>query len=198
MQGRQSWTRAPERLHGSVYVGLETGTTWRGAVTTRLSPTSSHFGPHVAVQTHAVRLTEKNAAALFAQYDLIADGSDNFATRFLVNDTAFATGKTLVSAAVTEFDGQLATFKAHDGVSPCYRCLFSAPPPPGTVANCSETGVLGAAAGVMGSLQALEVLKEITGIGTSLAGRLLIYEALTARFRLIAVPRDTACSLHGL
>jgi adenylyltransferase/sulfurtransferase len=156
------------------------------------------LNPHVTVRAHAVRLTADNAAGLFAQYDLIADGSDNFATRFLVNDTAYAAQKTLVSAAVTEFDGQLATFKAHDGVSPCYRCLFPAPPPPGTAGNCSETGVLGAAAGVMGSLQALEVLKEITGIGTGLAGRLLIYEALTARFRTITVPRDPACSLHGL
>ena len=154
------------------------------------------LNPGVRIETHALRLTQDNAAALFAGYDIIADGSDNFETRFLVNDTAFAAKKTLVSAAVTEFEGQLATFKAHDGASPCYRCLFPAPPPPGTVPNCSETGVLGAAAGVMGSLQALEVLKEITGIGTSLAGRLLIYEALTARFRTITVPRDPACSLH--
>jgi molybdopterin/thiamine biosynthesis adenylyltransferase len=145
-----------------------------------------------------VRLTADNAAALFAGYDVIADGSDNFETRFLVNDTAYAAQKTLVSAAVTEFEGQLATWKAHDGVSPCYRCLFPAPPPPGTAPSCSETGVLGAAAGVMGSLQALEVLKEITGIGTGLAGRLLIYEALTARFRTITVPRDHGCTLHGM
>ena len=155
------------------------------------------LNPGVVVEAHPVRLTAENAAALFAAYDIIADGSDNFATRFLVNDTAFALAKTLVSAAVTEFDGQLATYKAHDGVSPCYRCLFPGPPPPGTVGNCSETGVLGAAAGVMGSLQALEVLKEITGIGQGLAGRLLIYEALSARFRTITVPRDPGCSLHG-
>jgi adenylyltransferase/sulfurtransferase len=154
------------------------------------------LNPHVRVQAHAVRLVAENAGPLFAAYDIIADGSDNFATRFLVNDTAFAVGKTLVSAAVTEFDGQLATYKAHDGVSPCYRCLFPAPPPPGTAPSCSETGVLGAAAGVMGALQALEVLKEITGIGQGLAGRLLIYEALTARFRTITVPRDPACALH--
>jgi molybdopterin/thiamine biosynthesis adenylyltransferase len=155
------------------------------------------LNPGTRVTAHAVRLTADNAAALFAGYDLIADGSDNFATRFLVHDTAYALKKTLVSAAVTEFDGQLATWKAHDGVSPCYRCLFPAPPPPGTVGNCSETGVLGAAAGVMGSLQALEVLKEITGIGQGLAGRLLIYEALSARFRTITVPRDPACKLHS-
>jgi molybdopterin/thiamine biosynthesis adenylyltransferase len=155
------------------------------------------INPGTVVVAHPVRLTAENAAELFAPYDIIADGSDNFATRFLVNDTAYASRKTLVSAAVTEFDGQLATYKAHDGVSPCYRCLFPAPPPPGTVGNCSETGVLGAAAGVMGSLQALEVLKEITGIGQGLAGRLLIYEALSARFRTITVPRDPACPLHG-
>jgi adenylyltransferase/sulfurtransferase len=155
------------------------------------------LNPHVRVVTHAVRLVMENAAALFADYDIIADGSDNFATRFLINDTAVAAKKTLVSAAVTEFDGQLATYKAHDGVSPCYRCLFPAPPPPGTAPSCSETGVLGAAAGVMGALQALEVLKEIAGIGQSLAGRLLIYDALTVRFRTITVPRDPACPLHG-
>jgi adenylyltransferase/sulfurtransferase len=155
------------------------------------------LNPGVTVQAHALRLTGNNAAALFAGYDIIADGSDNFETRFLVNDTAFAEKKTLVSAAVTEFEGQLATFKAHDGISPCYRCLFRAPPPPGTVPSCSQAGVLGAAAGVMGALQALEVLKEIAGFGESLAGRLLVYEALTARFRTIALPRDPACPLHG-
>jgi len=155
------------------------------------------LNPGVRIETHALRLTQDNAAALFAGYDIIADGSDNFETRFLVNDTAFAAKKTLVSAAVTEFEGQLATFKAHDGVSPCYRCLFRDPPPPGTVPSCSEAGVLGAAAGVMGSLQALEVLKEIAGFGVGLAGRLLVYDALTARFRTIALPRDPACPLHG-
>lgn len=155
------------------------------------------LNPGVRIKTHALRLTQDNAAALFAGYDIIADGSDNFETRFLVNDTAFAAKKTLVSAAVTEFEGQLATFKAHDGVSPCYRCLFRDPPPPGTAPSCSEAGVLGAAAGVMGSLQALEVLKEIAGFGVGLAGRLLVYDALTARFRTIALPRDPACPLHG-
>ncbi len=154
------------------------------------------LNPGIKVELHALRLTADNAPALFARYDVIADGSDNFATRFAVNDAAFAAKKTLVSAAVTEFEGQLATFKAHDGISPCYRCLFPAPPPPGTVPNCSETGVLGAAAGVMGSLQAMEVLKEIAGFGESLAGRLLLYEALTTRFRTIALPRDPACALH--
>lgn len=155
------------------------------------------LNPGVQIESHPVRVTRANAMELISRYDIVADGSDNFATRFLVNDTAHAARKTLVSAAVTEFEGQLATFKAHDGVSPCYRCLHPAPPPPGTVASCSESGVLGAAAGVMGSLQALEVLKEVAGFGTGLAGRLLIYEALSTRFRLVALTRDPGCPLHA-
>jgi molybdopterin/thiamine biosynthesis adenylyltransferase len=151
------------------------------------------LNPGVKVLPHPVRLTADNARSLIAGYDLVLDGSDNFETRFLVNDTCFALRKTLVSAAVTEFEGQLATFKGQ----PCYRCLFPSPPPPGTVANCSETGVIGAAAGVMGSLAALEVLKEIAGFGESLAGKLLIYEALTARFRTVILNPDPACRLCG-
>ena len=103
----------------------------------------------------------------------------------------------LVSAAVTEFEGQLATYKGHQPGCPCYRCLFPAPPPPGTVANCSETGVLGAAAGVMGALQGLEVLKEVAGLGTGLAGKILTYKALTAEFRTARLPKDPACPLCG-
>jgi molybdopterin/thiamine biosynthesis adenylyltransferase len=155
------------------------------------------INPHVIVELHEQRLTGANAARIIANYDLVADGSDNFATRFLVNDACFFAGKTLVSAAVTEFDGQLATFKAHDksGNFPCYRCLFPEPPPAGSVPSCSETGVLGAAAGVMGTLQALEVIKEVVRLGESMAGRLLIYEALTARFRTVRVNPDPACPL---
>ncbi|HWC63927.1 MAG TPA: molybdopterin-synthase adenylyltransferase MoeB [Rhizomicrobium sp.] len=169
-----------------------------GVAKTEASAAALHaLNPGVRVETHTVRLTPENAQSLIAPYDLVADGSDNFDTRFLVNDTCFALDKTLVSAAVTEFEGQLATFKAHDpsGAFPCYRCLFPAPPPPGTVGSCSELGVLGAAAGVMGSLAALEVLKEITGMGESLAGRLLIYEALSARFRTVSLKADPACPL---
>lgn len=150
------------------------------------------LNPEVAVETHAVRLTATNARALIAAYDIVADGSDNFATRFLINDTCMQTGRTLVSAAVTEFDGQLATFKP---AGPCYRCLFPEPPPPGTVASCSQSGVLGAAAGVMGTLQALEVIKEIAGTGESLAGHLLIYDALTTTFRKVGLKRDPACAV---
>ena len=155
------------------------------------------LNPHVTVEMHPLRLTEENAPALIARYDIVADGSDNFATRFLLNDVCYAAKRPLVSAAVTEFDGQLSTYKAYEADHPCYRCLFPAPPPDGTVPSCSESGVLGAAAGVMGTLQAMEVIKEITGAGVSMAGRLLIYEALTTRFRTVTFQRDTACALCG-
>ncbi|HEX2592905.1 MAG TPA: molybdopterin-synthase adenylyltransferase MoeB [Rhizomicrobium sp.] len=153
------------------------------------------INPHVKTVLHPERLTQENAAAIIGGYDIVADGSDNFDTRFLINDTCHRLGKTLVSAAVTEFDGQLATFKPHVGEHPCYRCIFPEAPPPGTAPSCSETGVLGAVAGVMGTLQAQEVLKEITGAGESMAGKLLIYEALSTRFRTVRVKRDPACVL---
>lgn len=155
------------------------------------------LNPHVAVDVHPVRLTEANAMALVGAYDLVADGSDNFATRFLVNDACFFARKPLISAAVTEFEGQLSTYKGYLPDRPCYRCLFPEPPPPGTVPSCSETGVLGAAAGVMGSLQALEVLKEAAGLGTGLAGKVMTYKALTAEFRTARLPKDPACPLCG-
>jgi molybdopterin/thiamine biosynthesis adenylyltransferase len=157
------------------------------------------INPNVDVRTHPERLTAENALEIVAQYDVVADGSDNFATRFLINDACFFAKRTLVSAAVTEFDGQLATFKAHDRAHPypCYRCLVPEAPPPGTAPSCSETGVLGAAAGVMGTLQALEVLKEIARVGESLAGRLLIYDALTTNFRKVRLAPDPACALCG-
>lgn len=160
----------------------------------------ARINPDVRVIAHGMRLTAANAGDLIAGYDVVADGSDNFATRFLVNDACFFAKKILVSAAVTGFDGQLATFKPHAGGKtklPCYRCLYSAPPPPEAAPNCSEAGILGAASGIMGTLQALEVMKEIVGIGTSLAGRLLIYDALSAMFRTIKVPPDPACALCG-
>jgi molybdopterin-synthase adenylyltransferase len=155
--------------------------------------------PGVAVNLHQTRLTASNALELIGSYDIVADGSDNFATRFLVNDACFLSKRTLVFAAVTEFDGQLATFKAHDRSHPypCYRCLFPEPPPPGTAPSCSETGVLGAAAGVMGTLQALEVIKEVAGVGESLAGHLLIYDALATNFRKVRLSADPACALCG-
>jgi adenylyltransferase/sulfurtransferase len=159
--------------------------------------TARAINPEVEVVAHPERITAANAMDLIARYDVVADGSDNFSTRFLINDACYFAGKTLVSAAVTEFDGQLATYKPRAGDYPCYRCLFPEPPPPGTAPSCSETGILGAAAGVMGTLQALEVMKEIIGIGESLAGRLVIYEALTTSFRTVRVRRDPACALCG-
>jgi adenylyltransferase/sulfurtransferase len=155
------------------------------------------INPHVNIVQRNTRLTAANALDIIAGYDVVADGSDNFATRFLINDACFFAKKILVSAAVTEFDGQLATFKAYDGTHPCYRCIFPEPPPPGTAPSCSEAGVLGAAAGVMGSLQALEVIKEIARVGESLAGHLLIYDALTTNFRKVRVRRDPECALCG-
>lgn len=152
------------------------------------------LNPGVAVTTHAVRLTPDNAAALVAGYDIVADGSDNFPARFALAAACAAARKPLVSAAVTEFGGQLSTFKPYLPGQPCYRCLV--PDAPEGQRNCSETGVLGAAAGVMGSLQALEVLKEAAGFGESLAGRLLIYDALKPEVRVAAFPPDPACRYH--
>lgn len=155
------------------------------------------LNPGVRIDAHPVRLTAANAVELISGYDIVADGSDNFATRFLLNDACYFLKKPLVSAAVTEFEGQLATYKAYEPGLPCYRCLFPEVPPPGTVASCSETGVLGAAAGVMGSLQALEVLKEAAGLGTGLAGKLLVYKALTAQFHSARLAKDPGCPLCG-
>ena len=157
------------------------------------------LNPDVKVEIYACRIEPSNALDLISRYDIVADGSDNFPTRFLVNDSCYFAARPLVSAAVTEFDGQLATFRAFDGTGayPCYRCIFPEAPPLGTAPSCSEIGVLGAAAGVMGTLQALEVLKEILGIGDSLAGRLLIYDALSTRFRTVKVRRDPGCPLCG-
>ena len=141
----------------------------------------------VKLVPHRMRLAPDNAAEVIAGYDVIVDGSDNFATRFLVNDACYRARKTLVSAAVLRFDGQLSTFKPHEG-GPCYRCLYPEAPPDGLVPSCSEAGILGAVAGVLGTLQATEVLKEILGIGQSMSGRLLIYDALTATFRTVKLP----------
>jgi molybdopterin/thiamine biosynthesis adenylyltransferase len=152
------------------------------------------LNPHVRVVEHTMRLTPENADTLIGAYDVVADGSDNFDTRFLVNDTCYRLKKTLVTAAMLRFDGQLSTFKAHLGAShPCYRCVFPEPPPPGSVPACSEAGVLGALGGVMGSLQALEVVKELLDLGESLSGRLLLYDALRGDVRTVRLRRDPQC-----
>lgn len=156
------------------------------------------LNPDVRLVAHRLRLTADNAAALVGGYDIVADGSDNFDTRFLLNDVCYALGKTLVSGAILRFDGQLSTFKAHLGAPhPCYRCLFPSPPPPEMIPNCAEGGVLGALAGTIGALQATEVVKEILDLGRSLSGRLLMHDALDMTFRTITVPKDPDCPLCG-
>jgi molybdopterin/thiamine biosynthesis adenylyltransferase len=160
------------------------------------------MNPDVTVVGHRERLGPDNVERLIADYDIVADGSDNFETRFLLNDACYFAGKTLVSAAILRFDGQLATYKPHarspDGDAyPCYRCLFREAPPPGQVATCAEAGVLGALCGVMGSLQAAEVIKELLGIGETHAGALTVFDGLSTTFRRIEAARDPGCPLCG-
>ena len=162
--------------------------------------TLSAINPDVDVQSHPERLTAQNAVDIISGYDVIADGSDTYETRALVNDACYFTKTPLVSAAVGQFDGQLTTFKAHDRQGerkPCYRCLFPQAPAPESVPTCAEAGVLGALTGVLGSLQALEVIKEILQIGDSLSGRLMLYDGLSAETRTIRFPADPACALCG-
>jgi adenylyltransferase/sulfurtransferase len=153
------------------------------------------INPDVRVLPHAERLCAANARAILGAYDLIVECSDNFPTRFLVNDACLLLGKTLVSGAVYRFEGQVLVVRP--GAGPCYRCLFPSPPPAGMVPTCLETGILGAIPGVIGTLQATEVLKLILGVGEPLAGRLLLWNALTASFTEVRVPRNPACPLCG-
>jgi adenylyltransferase/sulfurtransferase len=145
------------------------------------------LNPHVEVIEHAHRITAANALEIISDYDIVADGCDNFPTRYLVSDACYFAKKTLVTAAVGQFDGQLSTFKPHetspDGTPwPSYRCLMGELPPRGLFPACEEAGILGALPGILGSMQAMEVIKEILAIGDSLAGRLLMYDALATRF----------------
>ncbi len=160
------------------------------------------INPDVTLQAHQFRIDASNAADLIGRYDLVADGSDNFSTRFLINDTCYFAQKPLVSAAILRFDAQIATYKPFPGddgknVGPCYRCLFREPPPPGQIPTCAEAGVMGAMCGMVGSFQATEVIKELLGIGESLAGSLLICDGLGADVRKIKVNPDPGCPLCG-
>jgi molybdopterin/thiamine biosynthesis adenylyltransferase len=160
------------------------------------------LNPHVETRLYTTRLQPENAIEIISHYDIVADGSDNFATRYLVNDACYLAERPLVFAAVGPFDGHLTTFRAFErdadgNPKPNYRCLFPEAPPPGTVPPCSEAGILGAVAGVMGTLQAVEVLKELLGIGESLVGRLLLYDALQARFSTLAYAWDPDNPLNG-
>ncbi|MBS0631044.1 MAG: molybdopterin-synthase adenylyltransferase MoeB [Verrucomicrobia bacterium] len=152
--------------------------------------------PHINVVTHPEGVTADNALALFADYDVILDGTDNFAARYLNNDAAFFAKRPLVFGSIFKFEGQVAVFDSASG-GPCYRCLFPAPPAAGSVPGCGEAGVLGALCGVIGSLQALEVLKLITGLGSPLTGRLLTYDALAPQVQTLSLPRDPHCPLCG-
>ncbi|SME94057.1 adenylyltransferase and sulfurtransferase [Tistlia consotensis] len=160
------------------------------------------INPDVRVEEHRTRLTAANALALVSAYDLVCDGSDNFATRYLANDACHLAGRSLVTAAIMRFDGQLTTLRSHRGhgsdgaENPCYRCLFGEQPED-PKQSCADVGVLGALAGTMGALQAVEAVKELLGIGRSLAGRLLLYDALEAGFRTIRAKADPDCPLCG-
>ncbi|MEQ1715403.1 MAG: molybdopterin-synthase adenylyltransferase MoeB [Hyphomicrobium sp.] len=164
--------------------------------------TIRRINPHVTIEAHKARLDAGNALALISQYDIVADGSDNFATRYLVSDACFLAKKTLVYAALGPLDGYVSVFKPHERQSdgtpyPSLRCIFPEAPPAGLVANCSEVGVLGPVAGVIGTLQATEIVKEITGIGESLAGKLLIYDAQASRFDTVQLAYDPDNPLSG-
>lgn len=153
------------------------------------------LNPHIELVPHAGPIARENARALVRGYDVVADGADGFATRYLVNDACVLEGKPLVSASISGFEGQLSVF--HHASGPCYRCLYPSPPPPGAVPACAEAGVLGVLPGVMGALQATEALKCLLGIGELASGRLLVYDALAMEMRAFRVARDPACAICG-
>lgn len=159
--------------------------------------TVAAINPGINVVPYQARLTVANAAELIGAHDLVVDGSDNFATRYLLNDACYLLDKPLVTAALLRFEGQLFTFRRGDPSTSCYRCLFPEAPDPDLVPRCDQAGILGALCGVMGSLQATEVLKELLGLGDSMAGRMLLYDALASQFRMIKLARDPACPLCG-
>jgi adenylyltransferase/sulfurtransferase len=151
------------------------------------------LNPEVAIETHDARLTSENALEILSRYDVVIDGTDNFATRYLVNDACKILGKPNVYGSIFRFDGQASVFATEDG--PCYRCLYPEPPPPGLVPSCAEGGVLGVLPGVVGTIQAIEAIKLITSVGETLAGRLLIFDALRMTFRIMKVRRR--CEEHA-
>lgn len=156
------------------------------------------INPGVRVNSHIDRLTPDNAETVIAGYDLVIDGTDSFDARYLLNDTCHKVGRPWISAALLRFEGQISTFKSHLGPPhPCYRCLFPTAPPPGTIPSCSEAGVLGATAGMMGCLQATEAVKELLGIGDGLSGRLVLIDALAARFTTVSLNRTAECPTCG-
>jgi adenylyltransferase/sulfurtransferase len=174
-------------LHGTSDVGTRKVESARA--------TLAELNPHVRVVVHEERLTSDNALEILGDYDVIADGTDNFATRYLVNDACVMLKKPNAYGSIFRFEGQASVFCAPG--SPCYRCLYPEPPPPGLVPSCAEGGVLGILPGVIGTIQATEAVKLLLGIGETLSGRLLLYDALTMRFREMKVRRDPACPVCG-
>jgi sulfur-carrier protein adenylyltransferase/sulfurtransferase len=153
------------------------------------------LNPGVRIETFETTLTSKNALELFRDFDVVLDGTDNFATRYLVNDACVLTGKPNAYGSIFRFEGQASVFASKSG--PCYRCLYPEPPPPGLVPSCAEGGVLGVLLGVIGTIQATEAIKLILGVGQPLIGRLLLYDALGMRFRELKLRRDPACPVCG-
>ena len=153
------------------------------------------LNPHVQLQSHRERLTSANALDIFRDYDIVVDGTDNFATRYLANDACVLLSKPYVYGSIFRFDGQASVFIAND--APCYRCLYAEPPPAAMVPNCAEGGVLGVLPGLIGTIMATEVIKLVVGIGETLAGRLLLVDSLALSFRQVRVSRDPACPMCG-
>src|SRR5215475_11537664 len=157
--------------------------------------TINEINPLVTVNLHEERLDSDNAMQIFADYDLIVDGTDNFATRYLVNDACVLLGKPYVWGSIFRFDGQASVFWSEYG--PCYRCLYPEPPPPGMVPSCAEGGVLGVLCASIGSIQVTEAIKVLTGMGDPLVGRLMIYDALEMTYRQVKVRKDPECAVCG-
>jgi len=156
----------------------------------------NEMNPHIQIHQHAFKVAKENALSLFSDYDLIIDGTDNFPTRYLNTDAAYFTGKPIIHGSIFKFEGQVSLFDPTQQ-GPCYRCLFPDAPPPGSVPNCGEAGVMGALCGIIGSLQAMETIKHLIGFGESLLGRLLIVDALSMQFRTIKSKRNQNCPLCG-
>ena len=174
-------------IHGQSDIGHSKAGSARSSI--------NEINPHVNVVLHEQRLDSTNVLEIFEPYDLIIDGTDNFATRYLVNDAAVLLGKPYIWGSIFRFDGQISVFWADHG--PCYRCLYPEPPPPGMVPSCAEGGVLGVMAGTIGTLQANEAIKLITGIGEPLVGSLMVYDALDSTFRKVKVRKDPNCAICG-
>lgn len=174
-------------IHGQSDIGRSKAESARDSVL--------EINPYVTVNLHGERLDSSNVMELFAQYDLIVDGTDNFATRYLVNDACVLLGKPYVWGSIYRFDGQASVFWAEHG--PCYRCLYPEPPPPGMVPSCAEGGVLGVLCASIGSIQVTEAIKLLTGIGDTLLGRLMVYDALEMTYRQVRIRKDPNCAVCG-